>query len=279
MKSAVITAAWIAALFGAPALAADMAVKAPLVTKAPPLAVSTWSGCYGGVNGGAAWGQSNIISTFSAPPGGANVPFVVEINREQSPSLDPLGGTAGVQLGCNWQSGSYVVGIETDFDYMGLKKDVSTQFPASIVNPAIQTVTTNTSFATHWFYTLRGRLGLVAQSDWLLYVTGGLAVTRINYNSAYTNIALGPPPSLLEDEFASGAATRAGWTVGAGVERKITGTRWSGKIEYLYAGFGSLNTSGQLFGEAGTFPSGIFLNNHVPLNVQVLRVGFNYSLN
>lgn len=276
MKKALAVAA-IATWIGTPAFAADMAVKAPIVTKAPPVAVSNWTGCYGGVNGGAAWGRSNISGSFDGPPGGVNVPFVNELNREQSPGLHPVGGTAGVQLGCNWQSSNFVAGIETDFDYMGLHKNVSTVFPTSIVNPALQSVTTNTSFATHWLYTLRGRLGVVAQSDWLLYVTGGLAVTRINYNSSYTNIVLITPPFLLENEAVSTAVTRAGWTVGAGVERKIVGTRWSGKIEYLYAGFGAVNTSGQI--STVGVPNGIFLNNHVPFNVQVLRVGLNYSLN
>ena len=260
-----------ALLFAAPvAQAADMALKAP-----PPAPVTTWTGCYGGVNGGAAWGQSNIVSTFDDTLGVANVPFVVEINKEQSPHLNMTGGTAGVQLGCNWQSGSYVAGIETDFDYMGLQKNVSTVFPNPPIDPTFQSVTTTTSFATHWLYTLRGRVGLVAQNDWLLYATGGLAVTRINANSSFTNVILGPPPFLLENQFASGAATRAGWTVGAGVERKFAGTKWSGKIEYLYAGFGALNTSAQII-TLGT-PNGIFLNNHIPLNVQILRVGLNYS--
>jgi outer membrane immunogenic protein len=267
-----VMATWI----GTPAFAADMAVKAPILTKAPPVTVSTWTGCYGGVNGGAAWGRSNISGSFDGPPVGVNIPFVTELNREQSPGLHPVGGTAGVQLGCNWQSSNFVAGIETDFDYMGLHKNVSTIFPNPPVNPAIQSVTTNTSFATHWLYTLRGRLGLVAQNDWLLYVTGGLAVTRINYNSSYNN-SLAALPILLESEAVSAAVTRAGWTVGAGVERKIVGTKWSGKIEYLYAGFGSLNTSGQVI--TGGVPNGIFLNNHVPFNVQVLRVGLNYSLN
>ena len=275
MKNVVITATAIAVLFGVPAFAADMAVKAPLVTKAPPVAVSSWTGCYGGLNGGAAWGRSNINDSISGTTGGA---FADELSRELSPNFHPVGGTAGVQLGCNWQSSNFVAGIETDFDYMGLQKNVSTVFPNPPVDPTVQSVTTNTSFAAHWLYTLRGRLGLVAQSDWLLYVTGGIAVTRINYNSSYTNIILGAPPFLLENEFASAAITRAGWTLGAGVERKIAGTKWSGKIEYLYAGFGSLNTSGQVFFNA-TSPEGVFLNNHVPLNVQVLRIGLNYSLN
>ena len=266
-----VVASWI----GAPAFAADMAVKAPIVTKAPPVAVSPWTGCYGGVNGGAAWERSNINDSISGTTGGA---FIDELSRELSPNFHPVGGTAGVQLGCNWQSSNFVAGIETDLDYMGLQKNVSTVFPNPPVDPTLQSVTTNTSFATHWLYTLRGRLGLVAQSDWLFYVTGGLAVTRINYTSSYTNIVLGAAPFILEDEVASATATRAGWTVGAGVERKIAGTKWSGKIEYLYAGFGSLNTASQLFG-GGTVPTGIFFNNHVPLNVQVLRVGFNYSLN
>jgi outer membrane immunogenic protein len=278
MKKALIGIAAVAAIIGPPALAADMAVKAPIVTKAPPVAVSTWTGCYGGINGGAAWGRSNINTTFSAPPGLAvNLPFANEVDSELSPHLHPVSGTAGAQLGCNWQSSSFVAGVETDFDYMGLKKNVSTQVPASIVDPVTQTVTTATTFAMHWLYTLRGRVG-VTQGDWLFYATGGLALTRISYSANYTNIALNFfPPALFENEAASAARTRAGWTVGAGVERKITGTKWSGRLEYLYADFGSITTMGQIV-TLGV-PDRIFLTNHVPFNVQILRAGLNYSLN
>src|ERR1700681_1954977 len=100
MKKALAVAV-VASWIGAPAFAADMAFKAPIVTKAPPVAVSPWTGCYGGVNGGAAWGRSNINDSISGTTGGA---FVDELSRELAPNFHPVGGTAGVQLGCNWQS-------------------------------------------------------------------------------------------------------------------------------------------------------------------------------
>jgi outer membrane immunogenic protein len=71
-----------------PAMAADMATKAPVYTKAPPMvAVYNWTGCYLGGEGGGAWGRSR---DYSAVSGNA---FTNSFNLS--------GGIAGGTLGCN----------------------------------------------------------------------------------------------------------------------------------------------------------------------------------
>ena len=113
-----------------------------------------------------------------------------------------------------------------------MKKDVSTVFPAAIINPANQSTTTATSISAHWLYTLRGRFGY-AWNNWMLYGTGGLAVTRINLATSYTNMAL-PARVVFESEAASKSETKVGWTVGAGAEYAIS-QKWTAKLEYLFA--------------------------------------------
>jgi outer membrane immunogenic protein len=58
---------------------------------APPYVAVTWSGLYGGVNGGGGWSAKTDF-------------------------LSPTGGFGGGQIGYNFQYGSVVFGIEGDFD-------------------------------------------------------------------------------------------------------------------------------------------------------------------
>jgi outer membrane immunogenic protein len=86
-----------------PAMAADLAVKAP-----PPVApvyLSDWAGFYIGINGGGGWGHT----TFD---------FTPALNATTS------GGVFGGHAGYNWQYGSVVAGLEADFDGADIKKTV-----------------------------------------------------------------------------------------------------------------------------------------------------------
>jgi outer membrane immunogenic protein len=252
------------------ASAADLPVKALPYTAAAP--AFSWTGCYLGGNGGGAWGRSDVNTTISTP----SSPFVDELTRELSPVLHSVGATVGGQLGCNRQFGHLVVGGETDFNYFGLKKSISTTLPAALVDPALQSVTTNSSIETRWLFTARGRLGY-AWDTWLVYGTGGLAMTRIDASANYSNLIVRVnPPVLAENEFASASTTKVGWTVGAGVEHAIS-KNWTAKLEYLYADFGSVAASGPLVGEAG--PTGIFFNHNFPLRTNIVRFGVNYLFN
>ena len=70
MKNLLKTGALMAGamLVAGSAMAADISAKpAPMLMKAPPAPVSTWTGCY--INGGAGYGMSNIDHTIETFPG------------------------------------------------------------------------------------------------------------------------------------------------------------------------------------------------------------------
>lgn len=105
------------------------------------------------------------------------------------------------------------------------------------------------------YATLRGRVGVPVGSSTLAYVTGGLAVGRI---TAFDQTASG----------FEGSKTKAGWTVGAGLEHKWS-ENWSLKLEYLYMDFGKDEYFTLPFRTAET----------VDLDVHTVRIGLNYNFN
>ena len=100
-------------------LAADLR---PMPYKMPPpmQAVYTWTGFYLGVNVGGGW--SNANSEFST----AGFPSFAGLDNHMA------GVIAGGQVGYNWQSGSWVLGVEADFQYSGMKGGISAPCPAGI---------------------------------------------------------------------------------------------------------------------------------------------------
>jgi len=140
---------------------------------------------------------------------------------------DPDGGLFGATLGYNWQMGALVTGIEGDISWSGLDGD---RGPRSVNND--------------WLGTVRGRLGYNA-GRWMPYVTGGLAVGNIDANIAGVG---------------NSNKTKAGWTIGAGVEAAIAGP-WTAKVEYLYVDLGSGESIG------GARPD---------FTTNIVRAGLNY---
>jgi outer membrane immunogenic protein len=78
----------------------------------------------------------------------------------------------------------------------------------------------------------------------LIYVTGGLALTKISFSQSYTdNIHFNT--STGGSVNASMSRTKAGWVIGGGFEHAFA-AHWSLKAEYLYVRFDNLNASGRL---------------------------------
>jgi outer membrane immunogenic protein len=225
------------------------AIGAAPAFAAPPSGVFNWTGPYGGIEGGGAWGHSSQTDDGlppSPPPPPPPPPPTTCVDDDcGSGSFAVDGGFIGGTLGYNWQTGPWVLGIEGDYSWANITGSSSTCGFA----PPHGCGTTLDSFGT-----LRGRVGYAASWDgaWLPYITGGLAVGELHAWDALT-------PS-------SGSAFRAGWTVGAGVEAAIN-RNWTFKLEYLYMDLGSA----QLFNIVPTVPE------TVSFTANVLRIGINYK--
>jgi outer membrane immunogenic protein len=179
--------------------AADIPVKGP---RYAPAAGNNWTGCYAGIQGGYAWGTSrqDNVSTGGTITG----------------DFDVQGGLVGGTLGCNWQTGDWVFGVEGDYSAADIKGSATDIAP---FNPTFSSTSKQT-----WLATARGRVGW----NWnqtLFYLTGGAAWSDLEI-VASNGIVMGAE-----------SKTVSGWTAGGGIEYALS-PQWSLKGEYLYADFG-----------------------------------------
>lgn len=183
----------------APAVAADMALKAPPI----PAPVASWTGCYVGAQAGGLWGSSEHSFPPTAPPGNSS----------------PSGFLFGGNLGCNYQfNNTFVIGAEGDLEFASVTGEYS-NFTAA---------TSSGSSSIGPEGSIRGRLGAVVWDRSLLYVTGGWA---------FADYVLGGGPAPAPP--CCGFSTTAnGWTVGAGWEYMFA-PNYSVRVEYRYTDYGT----------------------------------------
>ena len=257
-------------IIGAPAHAADMYVKAPLLP--PPACI--WCGWYVGVNigGAVASADDTLVGTNILSPVALQV-----VTSER-----PVSVIGGVHAGFNWQWRALIVGLEADIDAAGFK-DTGNGPVTLIAGPALGLVAGQSFSAmdeVHSFGTARVRLGL-PYGNWLPYVTGGFAWQQVSSTETFVG---GPPASatLVTAQVLSNSAVRTGWAAGVGVESgPITG-HWTLRAEYLHIDTGTWNNS---FGPAPTtiatggpfmIRQGTVLNESTRLTNDVFRVGVSY---
>lgn len=267
MKRVVTATIGLLAFAAAPALAADLPVKARPM---PPAPVWNWSGFYIGVNGGYSWGRSSRDLNFFNPLTG------VALATGTGGGRDLDGGLFGGQIGYNWQVTNWVFGIEADAQWTGQKGSTTVLcplagcFPALVAVPAGAGTAATLSDKLEWFGTIRGRVGVTVTPSVLLYATGGGA-----YGSLQTDLGLatftatGIPVAFG----ASRSVDKFGWTVGAGIEAMFA-ANWTAKIEYLYMDLGSISNSVVLPVAAG-FPLGANVTSRV--TDSIIRGGINYK--
>ncbi len=264
MRNLVLASVALIALFvSAPARAAD--------TLAAPAAVQVynWTGFYIGANAGGASGTSDAkTTTVFSPVGYFAASSVTSINANGSPTLHPGGFAGGIQAGYNWQTGNIVLGGELDFNsfHTSATKTDTVVYPCC----APTSYHLRTKVHTDWLFTARPRIGYAA-NNWLFYVTGGLALTRLTADFRFTDTFTAPPGAL---ESASATSTNAGWTVGGGVEVGLW-TNWSVKAEYLYTDFGKVSTGGVLTNPPGFATTNPF-SHSADLKTSIGRAGINY---
>jgi outer membrane immunogenic protein len=239
MRKLLVATAALAALIGTPALAADMA--APVYKAPPPVAAPcVWCGWYIGLNAGWVGSTGNNFSNTGTDTGVGGVGFALAAGVIPGTVSTSLSGfIGGGQVGYNWQTGIWLVGLEGDFDGVSAKKTTTLVIPGSVVFAPISTIYTR---QLDWLSTIRGRVGVVASPDVLLYVTGGVAIGEVKTGNAFICAFCAPPASTESTTANTNTSTRAGGTVGGGIEWMIA-PHWSIKAEYLYANLGRTNST------------------------------------
>ncbi len=257
-----LVAAIAAIAFAGPAgmaSAADLPMKA-----ASQPSVYQWAGCYVGANVGGGGSASNF--TMGIDPGthlgGPDIASVVGNGLNSHGEDGPL---AGGQIGCNYQSGLLVAGIEGDFDYFHSNPwfTNNTLTLSDGVTPATLTQSNNVNY----FATIRPRIGIAADRN-LAYLTAGVAFSHINYVESYSD---GATPAGVGTAAASKSVV--GWVAGVGWEHAVT-DHWIFRAEYLFADFSKVNAVGAITDTGGGFNT---LHGSNDLIIQALRAGVNYK--
>jgi outer membrane immunogenic protein len=258
----------------APAIAADMPIKAPAYVPPPPV----WTGFYAGLNAGYSDLQNSVSTVASGTPDAALgvVPGVSQGLASLSTLAIPTGSGSGFagggQIGYNLQINNLLVaGLEADIQGMTGSSSGSVTVGATVIGVPV-TSTQTASLSTKYLGTVRGRLGLLITPTWLVYVTGGLAYGGANVSTSLTQVGTNGFVGAGAGSFSD---TRAGGTIGAGLEWMFA-QRWRAKAEYLHYDLGT--SSFASVATSGVFATPVYQNVLSSTHFQgnLVRVGVNY---
>ncbi|GAA2866226.1 outer membrane immunogenic protein [Aminobacter niigataensis] len=238
MKQILLVSAVYFAFAGA-ALAADAVVTEPTSDLAP--AGFVWAGGYVGLHVGYGRGNGNAVDLDDS--------FFDE-SIGQTHDVDTEGFVGGVQAGHNWQTGSFVYGLEADIGYLGLDG----------VNEILDEPDNYGSAKLGLYGDLTARLGFAADRL-LIYVKGGVAATRYDVTFGDINDING---TLDGNSSESRSGGRVGYTIGGGVELALS-EKWTTKLEYQYFDFGTVGLT-DIQGDKA----------EVDIDAHTIKVGLNY---
>jgi outer membrane autotransporter protein len=256
--------------FGAGAMGADISKTAPLykVPPAPAVAPFTWTGCYLGAQGGAGWGRSdnNVTlrsgssQTINPPPFGTRAGLADEDPADFSSR--PRGELIGGQLGCNYQFGTWVIGIEGEGWSSNMKQTTLNSGMEDL--PIVDSHKLETR--SLWDTALSARFGFAIDRAFL-YGKLGLAYGAFQY--AFTD-------ANDNHDFNVGT-TQVGGIFGAGAEYGIT-QNWSARIEYDWVNYGT-NTVTTHLTIPGNFLSGTITpySFSVKETTSIIKAGVNFK--
>jgi outer membrane immunogenic protein len=256
MKKLLLANVALAALIAGPAVAADMPIKVPPYKAAP---VYSWTGCYVGGNGGWTYARSENIWTPNVAVFGAAV--TADILSVSNGTDRPGGASVGGQIGCNYQTGYTVWGIEGDLIYNGIHGS------RSFVTPVFGFSMTE-QVRSNWLSTVRGRAGwsngtFTSFGAWMFYFTGGVAFADLQYSDVIFFLD-GSNNSAVKNQ------TKAGWTVGGGFEWAV----WRNltmKFEMLYVDLGKVS-----YTSVNTLLPTATIGHEHRFQEGIARFGFNY---
>jgi len=165
--------------------------KAPVVVPAP-----NWSGWYIGGHVGYLWGKTTVWEDG----------ILVEEDAKTN------GFVGGGLTGFNWQTGSWVLGLEGDFGWTNAHGTGVVAPPPAVIN----------HYDFHWTSHIRGRIGY-AFDNILIFAAGGLSLADFDFTQTGA-VKLG--------------TVYTGWTLGGGFDVAFA-RNWIVRLEYLHDDFGN----------------------------------------
>jgi outer membrane immunogenic protein len=201
MKKLLLAAVALVALAAGPAVAADLARKAPAYIPPPAPPPPSFTGCY--VNGGAGYGLWNIDHFAKDNSGATLTPSATSGGRGW---LGTVGG------GCDYQfspgSGfwsNWVVGAFADYDFMDLHRNFQS------VEGGIGEAKEKSAWA------VGARIGYLVTPNVFTYWNGGYTQTRFDQINLFDPDGDGRLVGTI------GSHTYHGWFVGGGTEIALSG--------------------------------------------------------
>jgi opacity protein-like surface antigen len=199
--------------------------------KPAPSAQWNWAGFYLGAYTGGGLERSHVDNPYGPTLFGDNV-------RSPGPLL-------GGQIGYDWQTGPWVLGVQADLASAQLNGTFTCLQPARNIGPLppenVPGFLGGAYGATcdvqpRWLGTMTGRVGIAAgpTGNMLFYTRGGVAWTRGTAEIAVNNIRAGtdgPANAVTSSQF-----SQWGWVTGVGLEYGLSGN-WSVMLEYDYLSF------------------------------------------
>lgn len=244
--------------------AASISITALAAAPSAQAQETPWAGFYVGAHLGGVWGDTSTATQSRAGQGGGIPPSdIALINGARGDTSNKSGLNLGIEGGYNYVIGPLLIGLEMDWGAMDVSQTAVTTARSTRPGASPDTYRIDERLSTDWIWTLRPRIGYVADR-WMVYATGGLATTQINYRMEYADNA-----SPARSAAATLDDSKSGYALGLGGAFAITPTI-SLKGEWLYADFGRIR------GSAATADGYAAFTSDASVNANLLRVGVDY---
>jgi opacity protein-like surface antigen len=225
------------------------------IVPARPAAGYNWTGAWVGAQVGYGWGDKHWPDFIPAD------------------GFDVKGWLGGVSTGANVQAGIFVVGVESEWLWTGIKggrRELTTLFGGA-------TQTRDLATKVDWLSLNSVRVGFVPTDRLMVYGKAGVAFAQERHD---INAAVSIPGLGDQTLDVSGKALHTGWLAGIGAEYAFLGN-WSAKLEYNYINFGPQNAT--LAGLQSAPPLGSFADvqalSDIRQDMHLVKLGINYHFN
>jgi outer membrane immunogenic protein len=265
--------------------------KVAAVQTLPP---HSWTGLYAGVHLGAGWAPISWDRPLGFLGPTDECPQAPIVSCITAGSHNAIGLLGGGQIGFNYQTGSFLFGIEAQYSLASLNgsHNSSLHFSTDTGDDSFFTFGADGQYSSKItdIGTIAARVGLVSgPSDrTLFFVKGGAAYAKGVYKAELIGGGIGCDLGDVEcngvfiSASTSGKHTRWGWMAGAGLEHDLGGN-WSAKIEYNYLGFGTKTHKlkgnacavGEIFGNPDC-PLAVTQQFKIDQDVHLIKFGLNY---